>query len=172
MDINEAIRVFENILACNREQCIKQNCPPKRSCKTCEFRGSAIQTLEAAHVAIPILRAAAKEHAGLTPEAVAQLKQIAEIFNCDPADPAQLKDLCVKLQGLAQFERAKQLVGSTVFRVLTPTLRIIEHEIRSIGEAVDVTRLLGDHSRIVQVYLTRQEAEAAVERLKGEDSRE
>lgn len=27
------------------------------------------------------------------------LKQIAEIFNCDPGDPAQLKQLCDKLRG-------------------------------------------------------------------------
>lgn len=55
-------------------------------------------------------RLAAYEDTGLTPETVAQLKQIAEIFNCDPADPAQLKALCVKLQEMAQTERDGRLV--------------------------------------------------------------
>lgn len=55
-------------------------------------------------------RLAAYEDTGLEPEAVAQLKKIAENFNCDHADPAQLKDLCVKLHELAQAERDGRLV--------------------------------------------------------------
>lgn len=47
----------------------------------------------------PISRLAAYEDTVLTPEAAAQLKRIAEIFNCDPNDPAQLKQLCDKLRG-------------------------------------------------------------------------
>lgn len=46
----------------------------------------------------------------LTPEAAAQLKQIAEIFNCDPNDPAQLKQLCNKLRGWQWAEQDGWLV--------------------------------------------------------------
>lgn len=53
---------------------------------------------------------AAYEDTGLTPDAVAQLKQIAEIFNCDPNDHAQLKQLCDKLRGWKQAEQAGRLV--------------------------------------------------------------
>lgn len=38
------------------------------------------------------------------------LKQIAEIFNCDPNDPAQLKWLCYKLRDWQQAEQDGRLV--------------------------------------------------------------
>lgn len=38
------------------------------------------------------------------------LKQIAEIFNCDPNDPAQLKQLCDKLRGWQRAEQDGRLV--------------------------------------------------------------
>lgn len=38
------------------------------------------------------------------------LKQIAEIFNCDPNDPAQLKQLCDKLRGWQQADQYGRLV--------------------------------------------------------------
>lgn len=38
------------------------------------------------------------------------LKQIAEIFNCDPNDPDQLKQLCDKLRDWQQADRAGRLV--------------------------------------------------------------
>lgn len=38
------------------------------------------------------------------------LKQIAEIFNCDPNDPAQSKQLCDKLWGWQQADQAGRLV--------------------------------------------------------------
>lgn len=50
----------------------------------------------------------------LTPEAAAQLKQIAEIFNCDSNDPAQLKQLCDKLRGWQQADQDGRLVVANV----------------------------------------------------------
>lgn len=62
-------------------------------------------------------RLAAYEDTNLTPDAAAQLKQIAEIFNCDPNDPAQLKQLCDKLRGWQQAEQAGRLkAGDTVYQ--------------------------------------------------------
>lgn len=54
-------------------------------------------------------RLAAYEDTELTPEAAAQLKQIAEIFNCDPNDPAQLKQLCDKLRGWRSADKDGRL---------------------------------------------------------------
>lgn len=51
------------------------------------------------------------------------LKQIAEIFNCDPNDPAQLKQLCDKLRNWQQAEQAGRLVvppckaGDTIYQL-------------------------------------------------------
>lgn len=136
-------------------------------------------------------RLAAYEDTGLTPEAVAQLKQIAKIFNCDPADPAQLKALCVKLQEMAQTERDGRLVvlpckpGDTVYfpvvgRWDSATIEHIEvysTGVRFFWVQYDIgpeTEELWDDGDFGMddigktVFLTRPEAEAAVERLKGE----
>lgn len=119
-------------------------------------------------------RLAAYEDTGFTPEAGAQLKKIAEIFNCDLDNTAQLKELCDKLRGWRQAEQDGRLVvlpckvGDTVYRLLTPTNHIIERKIRTIGEAADVISTLNKEDGIVQTYLTRQEAEAAMERREKE----
>ncbi len=43
-------------------------------------------------------RLEAYKDTGLEPKAIEQLKQIAQIFNCDPSDQSQLKALCDKFQ--------------------------------------------------------------------------
>lgn len=117
-------------------------------------------------------RLAAYEDTGLEPEAVKEHEAAYIELMTRTYGPLHQK--------IGQWLQAEQdgrlvvlpcKVGDVVFRVLTPTLRIIEREIRTIGEAANVSRCLGDHSLIVQVYLTRQEAEAAVERLKGEGAK-
>ncbi len=55
-------------------------------------------------------RLAAYEETGLEPEAVSQLKQICEIFNCSASDPAQLKQLLAKLQSWGAAEQDGRLV--------------------------------------------------------------
>lgn len=61
-----------------------------------------------------ISRLAAYEDTDLTPDAAAQLKQIAEIFNCDPNDPAQLKQLCDKLRDWQQADQDGRLAVANV----------------------------------------------------------
>lgn len=121
-------------------------------------------------------RLAAYEDTDLEPEAVAQLKKIAEIFNCDASDPAQLKALYDKLQELAQAERDGRLVvlpckvGDTVYEVYHPykcVPVITERRVETLTAVVNLVGKMGRHL-VVDTYLTRQEAEAAVERLKGE----
>lgn len=128
-------------------------------------------------------RLAAYEDTGLTPDAAAQLKKIAEIFNCDPNDPAQLKQLCDKLRDWQQAERAGRLVvlpiktGDTAFFVINN--RIFGGEVylvnwehhKSFGVRMEVSAdciggtvcaSLFDFGKTV--FLTRKEAEEAVER--------
>ncbi len=63
-----------------------------------------------------ICRLAAYEDTGLEPERVVQLKEILEIFHCGADDPAQLKELCVKPQSLAQAEQAGRQEGYKAMR--------------------------------------------------------
>lgn len=109
-------------------------------------------------------------------EAMAQLKQIAEIFNCDPNDPAQLKQLCDKLRGWQQAEQAGRLVvlpckvGDTVYKVAKTIkfygngTRIFVCEVEASLRAIFDWVRYGDFGKTV--FLTRQEAEAAVESAK------
>lgn len=79
------------------------------------------------------------EDTWLEPEAVAQLKQIADIFNCDPGDPAQLKGLLDKLRGWHESERDGRLV------VLPPDkVRWIK---AILTERARQDQMWGDHSR-------------------------
>lgn len=55
-------------------------------------------------------RLAAYEDTGLCPETAEQLKEIVRIFNCDPNDPTQLKQICDKLQDWQQAEQDGRLV--------------------------------------------------------------
>lgn len=77
---------------------------------------------------------------------------------------------------LAQAERDGRLVvlpckvGDTVYRVFHPKgckPAIGEHKVRTIGDAALLAGHIGE-GFLVDNYLTRQEALAAVERLKGE----
>lgn len=136
-----------------------------------------------------VARLATYEDTGLTPDAVAQLKQIAEIFNCDSNDPAQLKQLCDKLRGWQQADQTGRLVvlpckvGDTVYRVASICtwpeaecpddshscsgcrelrFEVVREKIENVGEAFIAVQYWGR-----TIFATRQEAEAAVEREKG-----
>lgn len=121
----------------------------------------------------------------LEPKAIGQLKQIAQIFNCDPSDQSQLKTICDKLQIWQQAEKEGRLVVLPC--KLTDTVYIVESVMKGkkhIGEKVVSTQI--DHVTIVEAgtpvfelesetgywycsmeagsdfYLTRQEAEEAL----------
>lgn len=119
------------------------------------------------------------------------LKQIAEIFNCDPNDPAQLKRLCDKLRDWQQADQDGRRVvlpckvGDTVYFTVesrwdSATIEHIEvwsSGVRFFWVQYDVgpeTNELWDDGDFEMedigktVFLTRQEAEAAVE--KGADT--
>lgn len=127
---------------------------------------------------------------GLEPETVVQLKQIAEIFNYDPGDPAQLKGLLDKLRAWQKAEQDGRLVvlpckpGDVVYfpvagRWDSATIEHIEvwsTGVRFFWVQYDIgpeTNELWDDGDFEMddigktVFLTRQEAEAALEQMKG-----
>lgn len=128
----------------------------------------------------------------LTPETVVQLKQIAKIFNCDPADPAQLKSLCVKLREPAQAERDGRLVTlpfiAMVERSLLGGKMAPNKDQRFNGRyavvyidkkkwSTPLIDICGPHYDLTEVEsrlaeLVRPEAEAAVEQMKGDGAHE
>lgn len=118
---------------------------------------------------------------GLTPEEVEKLKaevdfdHLKEIWGETPAK-VEFGVPLDRLQELLQAEEDGRLVvlpckvGDTVYRVFhaqghTPVIG--EHKIATLGDATNLVGRMGER-RNVSTYLTRPEAEAAVERLKGE----
>lgn len=110
------------------------------------------------------------------------LKQIAEIFNCDPNDPAQLKWLCYKLRDWQQAEQDGRLVvlpckkGNTLWAYYNyPTTgirKMVATDVSTLNGKIvintDAYGVISESDIGKTVFLTRQEAEAAVE--KGADT--
>lgn len=116
-------------------------------------------------------------------EAMAQLKQISEIFNCDPNDPAQLKQLCDKLRGWQQAEQDGRLVelpckvGDRLY-VIGHALKCIDTEtVEGIifrADGVEIEGFWEDSNYRPEqfgktVFLTRRESEAAVKEVQGHE---
>lgn len=121
-------------------------------------------------------RLAAYEDTEMEPEAGVQLKQIADIFNCDPNDPAQLKVLLDKLRGWQQRGQnaLRVRVGDTLWYV-TRFGRIKSTKIKAFVIGHRSTNIVRTEKWDIEmgqigksVFLSRQEAEAAVEQMKGE----
>ena len=123
----------------------------------------------------------AKDHKQLA-DWLTQLKQIAEIFNCDLDNTAQLKELCDKLRDWHQAEQDGRLVvlpckvGDTLYAYYNyPTTGICKAVVTDVevlnGRTVihtDAFGVLRESDVGENVFLTRQEAEAALERRKKE----
>ena len=119
------------------------------------------------------LRLAAYEDTGLTPE---------EVLPKDKADEIALKLMrLADLESLCSYTRLRELaeadkdgrvvvlpckVGDTVYRVITikdqkPVL--LETRVETLGKAADVATLIGKKNKVINVFLTSEEAEKALE---------
>ena len=82
-----------------------------------------------------------------------------------------------RLRELAEADKDGRLVvlpckvGDTVYRVITikdqkPVL--LETRVETLGKAADVATLIGKKNKVINVFLTREEAEKALEAMKDE----
>ena len=115
---------------------------------------------------------------GLTPE---------EVLPKDKADEialklmrlADLESLCsyARLRELAEADKDGRLVvlpckvGDTVYKVITIQAQkpvLLETQVKTLGQAADVAQLIGKKNKVINIFLTREEAEAALEAMKDE----
>lgn len=63
-------------------------------------------------------------------------------------------------------------VGSIVYRVFTIDGKapvMLETRIKTLGQAADVAQLLGKRNKVINVFLTREEAEKALRKMQGKE---
>ena len=57
-------------------------------------------------------------------------------------------------------------VGDTVYKVITIQAQkpvMLEMQVKTLGQAADVAQLIGKRNKVINVFLTREEAEAVLE---------
>lgn len=123
-------------------------------------------------------RLKAYEDSGCEPE---------EVLPKDKADEIALKLMrLADLESLCSYDRLRELaaadkegrvvvlpckVGSIVYRVFTIDGKapvMLEMRIKTLGQAADVAQLLGKRNKVINVFLTREEAEKALAEMKGD----
>ena len=62
-------------------------------------------------------------------------------------------------------------VGDTVYKVITIQAQkpvLLETQVKTLGQAADVAQLIGKKNKVINIFLTREEAEAALEAMPNE----
>ena len=62
-------------------------------------------------------------------------------------------------------------VGDTVYKVITIQAQkpvLLETQVKTLGQAADVAQLIGKKNKVINIFLTREEAEAVLEAMKDE----
>lgn len=60
-------------------------------------------------------------------------------------------------------------VGDTVYKVITIQAQkpvLLETQVKTLGQAADVAQLIGKKNKVINIFLTREEAEKALEAMK------
>lgn len=82
-----------------------------------------------------------------------------------------------RLRELAEADKGGRLVvlpckvGDTVYKVITIQAQkpvLLETQVKTLGQAADVAQLIGKKNKVINIFLTREEAEAALEAMKDE----
>lgn len=149
------------------------------NCLRCRFRhedngnctavGGFCTAVAAAHC--PLLREYLDT--GLTPE---------EVLPKDKADEIALKLMRLSdLESLCSYDRLRELaeadkdgrivvlpckVGDTVYKVITIQAQkpvMLETQVKTLGQAADVAQLIWKKNKVINIFLTREEAEKALE---------
>ena len=107
---------------------------------------------------------------GLTPEQAANAKTIIEsAFAEDTSKAERIR----KLLAADKEDRCIILpckVGDIVYKLITIKAQkpvILETQIKTLGQAADVAQLIGKRNKIINVFLTRAEAERALQEMEG-----
>lgn len=122
-------------------------------------------------------RLKAYEDTGLKPE---------EVLPKDKADEialklmrlADLESLCsyTRLRELAEADKDGRLVvllckvGDTVYKVITIQAQkpvMLETQVKTLGQAADISQLIGKKNKVINIFLTSEKAERALQEMEG-----
>ena len=110
------------------------------------------------------------EDAGLSPQACAEAREIEETLSSYDYSISRMVEL-MKADKDGRVVILPCKVGSIVYRVFTIDGKapvMLETRIKTLGQAADVAQLLGKRNKVINVFLTREEAEKALAEMKGE----
>ncbi len=144
----------------------------KVNCLRCNFRhedngnctvvGGFCTAIPAAHC--PLLREYLDTE--LTPEQCANAKIIIEsAFSDDTSKAERIREL-LKADRDGRVVVLPCKVGDTVYKVITIQAQkpvMLEMQVKTLGQAADVAQLIGKRNKVINVFLTREEAEAVLE---------
>ncbi len=121
-------------------------------------------------------RLKAYEDTGLTPERCAEFARAdAEGRYIVMRDAEQ--EGVARLRELAEADKDGRLVllpckvGDTVYKVITIQAQkpvLLETQVKTLGQAADVAQLIGKKNKVINIFLTREEAEKALEAMKDD----
>ena len=109
-------------------------------------------------------RLKAYEDAGLSPQACAEAREIEETLSGYDYSISRMVEL-MKADKDGRVVVLPCKVGSIVYRVFTIDGKapvMLETRIKTLGQAADVAQLLGKRNKVINVFLTREEAEKAM----------
>lgn len=136
-----------------------ENCNVDMNCIDCP----AFDTL--------VERLAAYEDTDWTPEEIDMDHEAAE----------ELRRLCrdydlERLENLIEADKNGRVVvlpckvGDTVYRVITikgENPVVLETQVKTVGQAADAAQLIGKKNKVINIFLTREEAEKALEAMQN-----
>lgn len=107
---------------------------------------------------------------GLTPEQAANAKTIIESAFAEDTSKAERirKLLAADKDGRCIVLPCK--VGDIVYKLITIKAQkpvILETQIKTLGQAADVSQLIGKRNKVINVFLTREEAERALQEMES-----
>lgn len=132
-----------------------------------ERLGGHIRAIPTGDVGRAMIRLAAYEDVGLSPGEVASLW-------------AEWDAMMSVLNSIGGYDRLRELteadkegrvvvlpckVGDTVYKVITIQAQkpvMLEMQIKTLGQAADVSQLIGKKNKVINIFLTREQAEAAL----------
>ena len=117
------------------------------------------------------------EDTGLKPEEVL-LKDKADEIALKLMRLADLESLCsyTRLRELAEADKDGRLVvllckvGDTVYKVITIQAQkpvMLETQVKTLGQAADISQLIGKKNKVINIFLTSEKAERALQEMEG-----
>lgn len=117
-------------------------------------------------------RLADYEDTGLTPEQCENAKVILEsAFSDDTAKAERIREL-LKADKEGRVVVLPCKVGDTVYKVITIQAQkpvMLETQVKTLGKAADVSQLIGKKNKVINIFLTREQAEAALKKMEGKN---